>query len=313
MCTTLSGADRINMVSVSSVVRTTLIVALLILFVAVPWSAAPEPSNRFRFSIIGDRTGSAQPEIYERVWREVDLLHPDFVITVGDTIEGGNDATAEKEWQSIRAVWQRYSYPFFFTPGNHDIWSAVSEKLYEKYTGHPRFYSFNYQDAHFTILDNSRGDSLGDDQMKFLDRDLEQNRERNPKLIFFHNPTVWLIPLKFRSDFALHQLARKYHVAAVVSGHTHQFARLEKDGVVYLCVGSSGGHLRGPDNGAGFSQGWFYHHVLATVNAGIVDFTVKEIDGPAGRGRMFNARDWGDNPANTEKPPQARRPVPLVK
>ena len=53
--------------------------------------AVPQPENNFHFSIIGDRTGGANPEIYDRVWREVDLLHPDFVVNVGDTIEGGND------------------------------------------------------------------------------------------------------------------------------------------------------------------------------------------------------------------------------
>jgi hypothetical protein len=83
---------------------------------------------------------------------------------------------------------------------------------------------------------------------------------------------------------------------------------MEKDGVTYLCVGSSGGHLRGaaPD----FANGWFYQHVLAAVDGGNVDFTVKEIDGPMGKGRMFDANEWGDNgpkfdvndPAATEKP-----------
>ena len=249
--------------------------------------ALAEPKNDFRFSIVGDRTGSAQPEIFGRIWREIDLMHPDFVVNVGDTIEGGKDGLAEGQWRDLRPVWQRYShYPLYFTPGNHDIWSDASEKLYEKYTGHPPSYSFNYRDAHFTILDNSRTENLSEDQMKFLEQDLERNRSRNPKFVFFHRPTVWLIPLKFQSEFALHQLLRKYHVTMVVSGHTHQFARLEKDGIVYLCVGSSGGHLRG----TGFAQGWFYHHVLATVDGAKVDLTVKEIDAPLGKGRVFEGK-----------------------
>src|SRR5690349_7636315 len=86
--------------------------------------AANEPKNDFRFSILGDRTGDADQRVYERVWRELDSLHPDFVINVGDTIQGGNDATAEAEWQALRPLWNRYRYPQYFTPGNHDIWSA---------------------------------------------------------------------------------------------------------------------------------------------------------------------------------------------
>jgi predicted phosphodiesterase len=238
------------------------------------WPAASNKPNNFRFAIVGDRTGEAQSGVYERVWREVDRAHPDFVINAGDVIQGQNDATADGEWRAAKTVWLRYRYPLFFTPGNHDIWSAASEKLYEKYTGRPPFYSFNYQDAHFTVLDNSRSENLGDDQMKFLERDLEQNRDRSPKFIFFHRPALWLIPLKFQSgEFALHQLARKYRVAVVVSGHTHQFLRLERDGVVYLNAGSSGGHLRGSDS----EQGWYFGWTLAVVKGAEVELTVKKL------------------------------------
>src|SRR5262249_46041843 len=122
-----------------------------------------EPKNDFRFSIIGDRTGGAQPEIYGRIWREVDLMHPDFVINVGDTIEGGKDELAASQWQDLRPVWQRYHhFPMYFTPSNHDIWSDWSLQLYKKETSRPNYYSFNYQDAHFTVLDNSRSLDLTD-------------------------------------------------------------------------------------------------------------------------------------------------------
>ncbi len=248
-------------------------VVVLLACAAVLCPAPSTPANHFRFAIIGDRTGQAQPGVYERVWREVDRSHPDFIINAGDVIQGGDDATAEREWREVRAVWQRYRYSLFFTPGNHDIWSEASEKLYEKYTGRPPVYSFNYQEAHFTVLDNSRTENLGDDQMKFLEHDLERNRERAPKFVFFHRPALWLIPLKFESgEFALHQLARKYHVAVVVSGHTHEFLRLERDGVVYLNAGSSGGHLRG----SGAEQGWFFGWTLATVKAANVELAVKK-------------------------------------
>ena len=41
----------------------------------------------------------------------MDALHPDFVINVGDTIQGGNDATAASEWRALRPLWDRYRYP----------------------------------------------------------------------------------------------------------------------------------------------------------------------------------------------------------
>ncbi|MBM3725097.1 MAG: hypothetical protein FJW40_06705 [Acidobacteria bacterium] len=271
-----------------------------------------EPKNDFRFSIIGDRTGGATHQIYGRVWREVDLLHPDFVITVGDSIEGGNDERAPAEWAELQNLWRRYAhYPLYFTAGNHDLWNESSLKLYEAQTGRPTMYSFDYQEAHFTVLDNARTADLAPAQLDYLRRDLEANKDKRPKFVFFHRP-FWLLPLKMRSGaFPLHEIVRQYGVDYVISGHGHQFVRLQRDGVIYMEVGSSGGQMRrGLARGEGFAQGWFYHHVWARVKGSKVEMTVKEIDGPFGGGRMFNANDWGDNgptfevkdPASKEDP-----------
>lgn len=61
---------------------------------------AGEPES-FRFAIVGDRTGEAQADIYEQVWKEIAIEKPAFVISVGDTIEGLNDKTAPAEWREF--------------------------------------------------------------------------------------------------------------------------------------------------------------------------------------------------------------------
>src|SRR5436305_8166871 len=134
------------------------LVCLAAIILAPALWAAPES---FRFIGLGDRTGENQPGVYEDVWREAAHTNPAFVIGVGDSIEGLNDANAEAEWQRFNeavAPWRRL--PLYLAPGNHDIWSAASEKLFQKYAGHPPHYSFDYAQAHFTILDNSRTDEL---------------------------------------------------------------------------------------------------------------------------------------------------------
>jgi len=258
--------------------------------------ALTEPKNDFRFSIMGDRTGGATHQIYGRVWREVDLLHPDFVINVGDTIEGGGDQVAETQWQELRPIWERYNhYPLYFTPGNHDIFSDTSRKLYERESKRPSFYSFDYQEAHFTVLDNSRTTDLSAEQLEFLEKDLEANKDKNPKLIFFHKP-YWIATLKLGADMPLHQIAKKYGVENIISGHGHQFVRIVRDGIAYMEVGSSGGQMRAAlERGHGFKEGRFYHHVWGRVKGRKVHFTVKEIDGIKGAGRMFKAEDWDEN------------------
>ena len=250
-----------------------------VLGAAMVAAGAPDASRSdFRFAILGDRTGDAQPGVYERVWSDIDAEHPDFVINVGDTIQGYSDATAASEWRALQPLWDRYRYALYFTPGNHDIWSPASRIIYEKQTRHPAFYGFNYQNAHFTVLDNSETAdlslNLSDQQMQFLERDLVENRARDPKFVFFHKP-FWLIPVKFQSShFPFHQLVKKYGVHYVVSGHGHQYVRATEDGIVYLEAPSSGGKLKGQ----GFDQGWFFGHVLVTVKGASVDMKVKPLD-----------------------------------
>jgi predicted phosphodiesterase len=264
-------------------------------------TAAGPAKDEFRFVILGDRTGSAQKGVYEQVWREIDAWRPGMVINVGDTIQGGNDATAAAEWREMRPLFAQYSrYPLYFTPGNHDIWSEASERLYERETKRPPHYSFDFGTAHFTVLDNSRTEALSEAQMQFLQADLEKQRAGGLKFVFFHKP-YWLLQVMMGADFPLHRLAVKHGVRYVVAGHAHRFARFERDGVVYLMVGSSGARLRS----SRFEEGWFYHHVRVTVSGGQVSMLIKEADAPFGRSRTFTEQDWGSGPVMKSRPAAA--------
>jgi 3',5'-cyclic AMP phosphodiesterase CpdA len=262
-----------------------LALAVLALLAAPP---AGPPANDFHFAIMGDRTGLGSAQVYERVWKEIGQLHPDFVINVGDTIQGMNDSLAAAEWEELHRLWRSAPYPLYFTPGNHDIWNDFSRRLYEQQTGRPAFYSFNFQNAHFTVLDNSISLELSDQQHRFLEDDLKANPDRAPKFVFFHKP-FWILPLKLGSgEFPLHRLARQYGVNYVVCGHVHQLIRIQRDGVVYLDVGSSGGNMeRGTSRGQGFAQGWFYQYVWVAVNGARAQLQVAELGG-----KMHPIEDW---------------------
>ena len=171
--------------------------------------AAPAGAQSFHFVVLGDRTGEAQPGVYEEAWKEAAGENPALVVTVGDTIQGLNDATADREWRAIEQMLESYRrIPFYPAPGNHDIWSPASEKLFLQYTGHEVHYSFDYQQAHFTILDNSRSEQLTPDELAFLERDLQAHSAQPVKFIVSHRPS-WLIDAVVRNpNFALHRLAK---------------------------------------------------------------------------------------------------------
>jgi predicted phosphodiesterase len=260
----------------------------------VPVAGQNTGANDFHFALIGDRTGNAAPQIYTRVLREVHLFHPDFAVNVGDTIEGLNDTTAAKEWDAMDALYKRYlRFPMYSVAGNHDIWSPASEKLYRERTGRPPFYSLVHQNALFLVLDNSRTEDLSPTQLEFAEAELMKHRARKPKFVLFHKP-FWLVPIRLgNGGFPLHQLAMRHGVDSVISGHGHQLVHLERDGVHYLEVGSSGGSIaRGLQIGQGFREGWFYHWIWVRVRGTTVAMTVKEI-GPAwGQSRVFKLEDW---------------------
>jgi predicted phosphodiesterase len=241
------------------------------------------PATAQRFVILGDRTGEAQPGVYETVLKQFEAEKPAFVVTVGDTIQGGNDATAEGEWSA--ALQFEPKIPIYRAAGNHDIWSPASEKLFEKYAGHPSHYSFDYGAIHFTILDNSRSEQFEPNEMAFLEQDLKANNSKPIKVIVSHRPS-WLVNAIFNNpDFELQRLAKKYGVRTVIAGHVHKMAHAEIDGVTYISMPSAGGHLR--DSGK-YEDGWFFGYAVAEAGPQGITIRFKEVGG-----KTSSLSDWG--------------------
>jgi 3',5'-cyclic-AMP phosphodiesterase len=243
------------------------------------------------FAILGDRTGEVVPGVYEEAWRETNLDHPSFAVTVGDSIKGGNDQTVDAEWQTVMRLLTPYrQLPIFFTVGNHDIWSDASAKAFEKFTKHPPHYSFDYQQMHFTILDNSRGDELSASELAFLEKDLQSHAKQPVKFIFSHRPSWILHVVLGDSSFQFHQLAKRYGVKYVIAGHLHQMLHFELDGITYLSMASAGGHLR---EDKAYDKGWFFAHTQVTVKGEAAHFEIKELSAPFGKARITTPADWG--------------------
>jgi len=123
-----------------------------------PWTStdfANDPAS-FQFVVIGDRTGGANAEgTFDLAVDQVRLLQPEFVINVGDLIEGYSDDPAElnAEWDEADAMIERLGVPFFRTPGNHDIANATAQQVWRDRYGASR-YSFVYGDTLFLVLDS---------------------------------------------------------------------------------------------------------------------------------------------------------------
>ena len=252
------------------------------------WCALPAApaAGSFRFVLLGDRTGEAQPGIYERVWSAVAGENPAFVVSVGDTIQGENDATAEAEWRAVERILAPYRrFPLYLAAGNHDIWSPLSERLFTKYAGHPPHYSFDHGTAHFTILDNSRSEQLSAEELQFLEQDLATHAAQPLKFVISHRPS-WLVDVALGNAASpFHKLVKKYGVRYVVAGHIHQMLHADLEEISYVSLPSAGGHLRLSGR---YEDGWFFGYTLVEVQGDKASFQIKELGG-----RLTALEAWG--------------------
>ena len=69
---------------------------------AKPWTRLDfnNDPDRFQFVVVSDRTGGVRPGVFEEATRKINLLQPEFVMSVGDLIMGNttNRAQIEAEW-----------------------------------------------------------------------------------------------------------------------------------------------------------------------------------------------------------------------
>ena len=113
-----------------------------------------DASVPLRFAILPDRTGQERPGKFEQAIATIEVLDPEFVISVGDLIEGYTDdtATVQAEWDELDAMIAPLGVPMCAAVGNHDVWDAASGTIWEERRGE-RYYAFNRGGALFLILD----------------------------------------------------------------------------------------------------------------------------------------------------------------
>ena len=246
------------------------LVLLAVILVPAVWAAKPvAPQDNFRFVVLADRANSPNQKAFEMVLRDIERMSPDFVVTVGDLIQGYKDSAGTvKDWDSTLPYLKLLSCPVYLTPGNHDITTPEVRNIFIKKTGRNPYYSFDYQNSHFIILDNTlvgSADKMDPDQMKWLEKDLKALKAKAGVYIFMHKP-FWAAGVGEGKPDRLHDLFKKYKVTAVFAGHWHNYASEVFDGIRYVVMGSSGAELRPSEN---VSLAAFYQYLWITVKDGI--------------------------------------------
>lgn len=258
-------------------------VALLLVILSLPLCAqedavAPEQVEvDFSFAVFGDCRPGNRPysPVLEVIATEMGRLDIAFVLGTGDYIEGStNPAALRRQWEGfftgLAPLQAQREIPVALAPGNHDIVGIRrNAEIYCEYFN-KLYFSFDYGDCHFIILDTETVGSearISGTQLQWLKQDLEAASDAKFIFVALHRPLFPVGPHIGSSldrnpaeRDALHALFVKHGVSAVFAGHEHLYNHQEKDGIHYFITGGAGAPLYAPPE-----RGGFYHYLLLQV------------------------------------------------
>ncbi|MBL7965556.1 MAG: metallophosphoesterase [Prolixibacteraceae bacterium] len=199
-----------------------------------PWTRIPNISgDNYRFVIISDLTGGEKEGVFEKVVDKINQLAPDFVMCVGDLIDGYtlDSAVMEKQWKSFHDRIAKLNAPFFYMPGNHDIANKMLFDNWISQYGYD-YYSFKIGKSMFLILNayESEQGKLSERQVQYVKHVLQAHDPKDPVYLFSHPPLwdltdknglkeVWPILNKYNTTFFCGD--DHHYIKKEVNGHTH--------------------------------------------------------------------------------------------
>lgn len=271
---------------------------------AKPWNKETfdNAPDKFSFIVHSDLTGGERPRIYDVAIAQMNLLRPEFIVNVGDLIEGGSpDSSSWKtQWDSFDFRANQAKAPVFYTGGNHDLTGNFAQGIWKMRRG-KNYYHFLYQNTLFLILDsedhgpernneieqirnegisilNEKGEeayaqsayanlperkwgNISESQRDYFLSVLEKNPKVKWTFILVHKP-LWENPKPGRFTEIEEKLKGRNYT--VFNGHTHTFRPMQRNGMDYINLATTGG---GQNNSYGRSMD---HFLWVTVdNSGV--------------------------------------------
>lgn len=250
-------------------------------------------ADRFQFAIVSDRTGGHREKVFSRAVAQVNLLQPEFVMSVGDLIEGsstkGEEITAL--WDQFDGFVKKLQMPFFYVPGNHDQANRTVVQVWGERYGR-RYYHFTYKNCLFLCLCcENPPDGMGTidkEQQEYAKKVLDANAKARWTFVFVHRPVWDAGPEK--NGWAAIETALRGRKYTVFCGHRHHYQKYVRNGMNYYQLATTGGasKMRGVEYGEFDQVAWVTMKKDAPVVANLVldgilpdDLRVPDTDEPA--------------------------------
>ncbi len=249
---------------------------------------------------IGDPRGFAE-SIKETIgWKsikrcidEINIIRPDFVVISGDLVYGQlYPFEYHHEYKICYDMIQKFDVPTFLVPGNHDGYNRILEdgfSYWQDYFG-PLYYSFDYGDYHFQAINSydmskiyrltflfiplNWGGSISDEQLNWIEQDLQQHSSKNIIQFMHHNP-LWntkedsLIRKDYENRENLLNLINTYNVDMVLAGHVHwDSVNIEND-TIFITTTTPESEIR-------VSDGYWGYRLIEIRDNDIYNYNYKE-------------------------------------
>ncbi len=253
-----------------------------------PWTSLKvnADAEQFQFAVISDRTGGHRPKVFSQAVQRINMLQPEFVVSVGDLIEGYTikKEVMAKQWKEFTGYIDQLQMPFFYVPGNHDLTNKELNADWTKRFGR-KYYHFVYKNTLFLCVnsEDNLASNVSAEQTEYFEKALAENKDVKWTMVFVHKP-MWTdkdLEMNGWAAFEKTLEGRKY---TVFCGHVHRYQKFVRNGMNYYQLATTGGgsRLRGA------KYGEFDH---------ITWITMKQ-DGP----RIANVMLDGILPENLETP-----------
>src|SRR5262245_66090473 len=230
-----------------------------------PWSHLKLNNNpeEFQFAIVSDRTGDHRERIFSRAVEQLNLLQPQFVLSVGDLIEGytRDPDKVRAEWKEFQGFVAKLQMPFFYVPGNHDLTNPDMEKIWQEKFGR-RYYHFIYNGVLFLILNSEEppgSTGLSPEQVKWAKQVLADNADARWTIVAYHKP-IWTGNIE-KNGWGEVERALAGRNYTVFVGHVHRYEKFVRNGMNYYQLATTGGGSRL----RGVRYGEFDHIVWVTM------------------------------------------------
>jgi len=229
-----------------------------------PWTSEEfvnDPTN-FQFAIVSDRTGGARAGVFESAVEKLNLMQPEFVISVGDLIQGATQdmGNISEQWDEFEEIVDDLEAPFFHVPGNHDITNPVMHDFWRKKFGRD-YYHFVYNNVLFLCLNSEDPPpgGISQKQIDYVAKALADNPDVRWTLIFLHKP-FWSEG-KINPGWLKIEEMVKGRRHTVFAGHHHVYVSYKRNGHDYIKLATTGG----ASQLTGLDFGKFDHVVWVTM------------------------------------------------